>query len=83
VTATVPVTITRILTPSLAREGAWRHFWCYPGLPRAYLTGTVIVAFRAWDAGSGEGLVVYLGEVSLSGTPGGPYGTFLPVVRRQ
>jgi hypothetical protein len=83
VTTTVPVTITRVFTPSLAREGVWHHFWCYPGLPRAYLTGTVAIEFRAWNAGDGGDLVVYLDEVSLSSTPGGPYGTFLPVVRRE
>jgi hypothetical protein len=74
--ASTPVTTTLVLTPPLP-TGGWRHFWSYAGAPHAALSGTVTVAFRPW-AGA-----VYLDEVRLGATPGGPWCAYLPLLTRQ
>ncbi|MBN1657667.1 MAG: hypothetical protein JXA93_04665 [Anaerolineae bacterium] len=81
VTTVVPITTTRVLTPALDSYG-WSRFWCYAGLPRAALTGTLTVEFRTWNEGVGDPVVVYLDEVSLGARAGGRYAVYLPVVGR-
>jgi hypothetical protein len=80
-TATVPVTVTRVFTPALGGDG-WQQFWCYPGLPGAALTGTVTVEFLL-QAGEEEVAALYLDAVSLGATAGGPYRVLLPLVLRR
>ncbi len=79
---TAGMTTTRILTPTLHTEGRWRHFWSYVSLSRAALTGTVTVAFRLQNQAGGEPLAVYLDEVTLAATPGGPWQVYVPLVVR-
>jgi hypothetical protein len=81
VTVTVPVTTTRIYTPTLAL-GDWQHLWYHAGLPDAALTGTVTVRFQMRQDGDGEATTVYLDEVSLGSTPGGPQRVYLPLLLR-
>lgn len=79
---TPPVTTTLILTPPLGVTG-WRHLWTPVGPAERSLTATVTVRF--WlngDVGDGAA-VVYLDEVSLGGTPGGPYKIYLPLVENK
>jgi hypothetical protein len=79
ISTTLPVTTTRVFTPSLDADG-WQHLWYYPGLPRAALTGTVTIRFQVWQDGDEAATTVFLDEVSLGATPGGPYGIYLPLV---
>ena len=73
---------TRVLYPPLQTDGRWHHFWAYVDPPRAVLDGTVTADFQLRDQTGGESLVVYLDEVSLGSTPGGPWGIYLPHVVR-
>jgi hypothetical protein len=80
-TQSSPVTTTQQLClPPLDGTG-WQHFWCYPGPRDAPLTGTVTIEFRLRDEEEGTAYVL-LDEVSLGGTPGGPFKTFLPLVAK-
>jgi hypothetical protein len=79
--STLPVTTTLRFTPSLDVPG-WQHAWYYPGLPEAYLTGTVTIRFQVWNGGDDRTTTVYLDEVSLGATPGGPHKIYLPTVLR-
>jgi hypothetical protein len=79
ISTTLPVTITRVFTPALDADG-WQHLWYYPGLPHAALTGTVTIRFQVWQDGDDAATTVFLDEVSLGATPGGPYGVYLPLV---
>ncbi len=79
ITTTLPVTTVHVFTPPLDLEG-WQHLWYYPGLPHAALTGTVTVQFQLWEDGDEAATTVYLDEVSLGSTSGGPYGIYLPLV---
>ena len=74
--ASTAVTTTQVLTPPRP-TGGWRHFWSYAAAPHAALSGTVTVAFRPWEG------AVYLDEVRLGATPGGPWRAYLPLVTRQ
>jgi hypothetical protein len=76
------VTTTYVFTPSLASDG-WQHVWYYPGPPEAYFTGTVMVHLRLEDDGDAAVTSVYLDEVSLGRTMGGPFRSYLPLVRKS
>ncbi len=75
---TLPATTTLVFTPSLDGDG-WRHAWYYPGPPQATQFATVTIRFQVWDGGDGAATTVYLDEVSLGSTPGGPYRIYLPL----
>jgi hypothetical protein len=80
VTAATPVTTTYVFTPDLEVSG-WHPQWYRVGQPEAYLTGRVTVQFEAGR--EDEGLAaVYLDEVSLGATLGGPYKIYLPLALR-
>jgi hypothetical protein len=72
---------TQVFTPSLGVAG-WRHQWYYAGPRESYLTGTVTVRLEVTHAGVEE-TAVYLDEVSLGATPGGPFKICLPLAGRQ
>jgi hypothetical protein len=74
------VGVTRVFTPSL--EGSdWQHLPLYP-LPEGLFTGTVTIQFEVWNDGDGAATTVYLDEVSLGATPGGPYKYYLSLTLR-
>jgi hypothetical protein len=72
---------TRTVTPSLDSSN-WQHLALYP-VPEGYFTGTVTIQFRLRDGGDGAGTVVYLDEVSLGCTSGGPYRGYFPLVMKE
>jgi hypothetical protein len=74
-------TETRILTPSLAGD-VWQHQWLYAAEEDAYFTGTVTIHFRLRDDGDSTASSVYLDEVSLGSTAGGPFKAYLPLILR-
>ena len=80
-TGTLPVTTTQVLTPSLEATG-WQFFSWQPGPPGAFLTGTVTVEFRLLEDGQDPVAAVYLDEVRLAPTPGGPFRAYLPLISR-
>ncbi len=82
VSPTLPVTATLILTPSLGVAG-WQHLWAPVGPAERSLTATVTVRFWLKDDVEDGAAVVYLDEVSLGGTPGGPYKIYLPLVLKR
>ena len=82
ITSTLTVTLTRVFTPRLTADG-WQHLWYYPGMPHAALTGTVTIRFQVWQDGEGAATTVFLDEVSLGATPGGPQGIYLPLVLKR
>lgn len=79
ITSTVTVTTTHLFTPSLTSAG-WQHHWYHVGPPESYLTGTVIVRFRAWRGD--EAQTVYLDEVSLGGGEDFLPRIYLPLILR-
>ncbi len=81
ITFTLPVTTVYVLTPTLDVED-WQHRWYAVGLPEAALTGTVTIQFQVWNDGDDWVTTVYLDEVSLGSTPGGPFKSYLPLVLR-
>lgn len=82
-TTTVTFTTTRVFTPPLDAAG-WQHFWVHPSLIRAALTGTLTIDFRLWlTRDEGLPLLVYLDEISLGSTPGGPLRFYLPLILRH
>jgi hypothetical protein len=81
ITSTLMVTSTYLFTPSLA-AGGWQHQWYRVGPAEAYLTATVTVQFQAWHADDDGTGAVYVDEVSLGPTPGGPHKAYLPLVLR-
>ena len=82
-TSTVAVTSTRVLTPPLGATGTWLHFWSAIGAPQVALTGTVTVEFRLNEGGSDDPPLLYLDEVRLAATPGGPWRLYLPLLARE
>ena len=80
-TTTLPVTTTAVYTPPLEGEG-WQHLWYGVGPPESALTGTVTIRFEVWNDGDDEPTTIYLDEVSLGATPGGPFKAYLPLVMR-
>jgi hypothetical protein len=77
--ASPPLTTTRVFTPDLSAD-QWQHVWYYPYQPHAALTGTVSIQFRLSDPSA---TAVYLDEVSLGSTPGGPHGVYLSLLLRR
>lgn len=75
-------TTTQVFTPTL-ETGGWQHLWFYPGQPEAYFTGTVTVQLRLEDDGDAATTSVYLDEVSLGRTMGGPFRSHLPVMLKS
>ena len=67
--------------PVLDAEG-WQHQWYSLGIDDAYFAGTVEISFRLSNDGDEFPTTVYLDEVSVGRTPGGPYRAYLPLVRR-
>ncbi len=84
ISPTLPVTTTRVYTPDLD-IGGWQHQWYYPGRPEAALTGTVTIRFLLRDPAPGDGpvITVYLDEISLGATPGGPHRAYLPLALKR
>ncbi len=83
VTVTVPITTTYLFTPSL-EAGDWQHQAYRFGPTEAGLTATVRLEFivrRGEEAE--EARTIYLDEVGLGATPGGPHRTYLPLVLRR
>jgi hypothetical protein len=80
VPATTPVTTTYVFTPDLEVSG-WHPQWYRVGEPESYLSGRVTVEFEAGREDEGPA-TVYLDEVSLGATPGGPYKSYLPLALR-
>jgi hypothetical protein len=81
VSPTIPLAVSYTFTPTL-EAGGWRHAWYYPGPPNAALTGTVTIRFQMWNDGDDQFSTVYVDEVSLGSTPGGPHRVHLPLVLR-
>lgn len=81
ITATEPITSQVVLTPALDGSG-WQHLWAYAGPPDAALTATVDLQFRWIGAGPDSTGRVYIDEVSLGATPGGPFQVHLPLILR-
>ena len=82
ITTTLTFTTTRILTPALDLNN-WQHAWAYLGPPRAAITGTVTVQLLLGDDDDEAYTMVYVDEVSLGATPGGPHKVHLPIVMRR
>jgi hypothetical protein len=82
-TTTLTFTTTRVFTPPLDVAG-WHYFWAYPSPFRTALTGTVSIDFRLWlTRDQGLPLLIYLDEISLGSTPGGPLRFYLPLILRH
>ena len=83
-TATLPVTVTHILTPSLDAPG-WTHVAHRLGPLDVALSGTVTLDFQLWHAPGSNPVTstLYLDEVSLGRSMGGPYKAYLPLAYRQ
>jgi hypothetical protein len=69
---------THVLTPSLVGND-WQHLWLYAASEDAYFTGTVTVNFQLRNDGDSTASTVYLDEVSLGRTAGGPFKAYLPL----
>jgi hypothetical protein len=82
VSSTLPVTTSQVFTPPLDAEG-WSHRWYDVGLPEAALTGTVTIRFQVRQQGGAATTAVYLDEVNLGATLGGPYKVYLPLALKQ
>ncbi len=67
--------------PSLDVDG-WQQQWYSLGVGEAYFTGTVTIQFDVWNDGDESATAVYLDEVSLGRTPGGPFRAYLPFVSK-
>jgi len=76
------VTATRVYTPSLTVEG-WQHVSFQPGPLDQYLGGTVTIRLQVRDDGDGQATKVYVDEVSLGRTLGGPFKSYLPAVQKR
>jgi hypothetical protein len=68
-------------TPALDGDG-WQHQWYSLGVGEDYFTGPVTVRFELWNDGDESTTVVYLDEVSLGRTPGGPFKFYFPLIRK-
>ena len=75
------VTATHVFTPSL-EVGNWQHLPLTFG-PEEFMTATVTIRLQVWDDGDEVPTKVYVDEVSLGRTPGGPYRGYLPLVLRR
>ncbi|MGQ9598649.1 MAG: hypothetical protein ACUVWZ_04465 [Anaerolineae bacterium] len=77
----LPLTTTLLFTPALGVFG-WRHQWVPLAWPDTYWTGEVSVRFQGWHAGS-TATAIYIDEVSLGATVGGPYKIYLPIAFKR
>jgi hypothetical protein len=59
-------------------NGGWTHYYVELGVGEVY-TGPLGIFFQATQAGSNP-MEVYLDEVSVGKSPGGPYKTYLPII---
>jgi hypothetical protein len=82
ISPTLPVTTTLVFTPDLEAAG-WRHLWYHILEPDVTLTGTVTIHFDLWEDGDDAATIVYLDEVSLGATPGGPQRLYVPLSLKQ
>jgi hypothetical protein len=71
-------TETHVLTPSLVGND-WQHLWLYAASEDAYFTGTLTVHFQLRNDGDSTASTIYLDEVSLGRTAGGPFKAYLPL----
>ena len=83
-TATLPVTVTHVLTPSLDVSG-WTHLAHRLGPLDVALSGTVTLGFQLWHTPGDNPVTstLYLDEVSLGRTMGGPHKGYLPLVWKR
>lgn len=82
VVVSLPAGGSRVFTPALDLPG-WQHRRYYPGPPGAALTSALTVSFQVWHDGDPLTTTVYLDEVSLGATPGGPFKHYLPLTLKQ
>jgi hypothetical protein len=80
--AAAPVTVTQVLTPSLNMPG-WTLLAHRLGPVDSALSGSVAITFQLWHSGGNQDSILYLDEVSLGRTMGGPHKAYLPAVHRQ
>ncbi len=82
--ATLPVTLTHVLTPALDVPG-WTHLAYRLGPLDVALSGTVTLNFQLWHAPGSNPVTstLYLDEVSLGRTMGGPHKAYLPLVQKS
>jgi hypothetical protein len=71
---------TYVITPSL-EVADWQHVGLSLG-SEEYLNGSVTLQFQMRDDGDTVATTVYVDEVSLGRTPGGPHKSYLPVALR-
>lgn len=74
------VATTSVFTPSLAASD-WQHLSLSP-VPEAFFTGTMLIHFQVRNDAGDSPTTVFLDEVSLGRTSGGPYRTYLPQILR-
>ena len=77
--ATDPASLA--FTPSLDTDG-WQHQWYSLGVGDAYFTGTVTIRFEVWNDGDELPTTVYIDEVSVGRTPGGPFRAYFPLINK-
>jgi hypothetical protein len=84
VTPTLETSRTLVFTPALQGEG-WRHQGYTLGVDERSFTGTVTIEFLASHnpVQAGATTTVWLDEVSLGRTPGGPWKVYLPSIIRS
>jgi len=82
--ATLPVTLTHVLTPALDTPG-WTHLAHRLGPLDVALSGTVTLDLHLWHAAGSNPVTstLYLDEVSLGRTMGGLHKAYVPVVWRR
>jgi hypothetical protein len=68
-------------SPSLDAEG-WQHQWYSLGVGEDYFTGAVTIQFEVSNDGDESTTTVYLDEVSLGRTPGGPFKMYFPIIQK-
>jgi hypothetical protein len=75
---------TLVFTPPLQAEG-WRHQWYSLGQSDRSFTGTATIEFHVGHvpAAAEATTAIYLDEVSLGRTAGGPWRIYLPSVTRS
>jgi hypothetical protein len=70
-----------VISPTLD-VADWQHVSLGAG-SEEYLTGTAVIEFQVWNDGDASATTVYLDEVSLGKTPGGPHKSYLPAILRR
>jgi hypothetical protein len=79
---TLPITSTLVYTPDISL-GGWQHQYYPASSPGATVSGTVTVRLRLQGPAGPESTTLFLDEVSLGRTPGGPHALHLPMVLRS